>query len=41
MLSVTGLKEYWPYKFQVNAATEKGNRTSDFSSVFKRKLAGR
>ncbi|XP_052712083.1 titin-like [Crassostrea angulata] len=39
MLSVTGLKEYWPYKFQVNAATEKGNRTSDFSSVFKTKLA--
>uniref|UniRef100_K1RD42 Receptor-type tyrosine-protein phosphatase N2 n=1 Tax=Magallana gigas TaxID=29159 RepID=K1RD42_MAGGI len=39
MLSVTGLEEYWPYKFQVNAATVKGNRTSDFSSVFKTKEA--
>lgn len=41
MLSVTGLEEYWPYTFQVNAATVKGNRTSDFSSVFKTKEAGR
>lgn len=41
MLSVTGLEEYWPYKFKVNAATAKGNRTSDFSSVFKTKQAGK
>lgn len=41
ILSVTGLEEYWPYKFQVNAATVKGNKTSDFSSVFKTKEAGR
>lgn len=41
MLSVTDLEEYWPYKFQVNAATVKGNTTSDFSSVFQTKEAGR
>lgn len=38
-LSVTGLEEYWPYKFKVNAATVKGNETSDFSSVFRTKQA--
>lgn len=40
-LSVTGLEEYWPYKFKVNAATVKGNKTSDFSSVFRTKQAGK
>lgn len=39
VLSVTGLEEYWPYKFKVNAATAKGNTTSNFSSVFKTKQA--
>lgn len=33
-VSVTGLEEYWPYRFKVNAATVKGNITSDFSSIF-------
>lgn len=33
-LSVTGLEEFWPYKFKVTAATVKGNTTSEFSSVF-------
>lgn len=37
---MTGLEAYWPYKFEVNAATVKGNMTSDFSSVFKTKQAG-
>lgn len=40
-LSVNGLEEYWPYKFKVNAATVKGNKTSDFSSVFRTKQAGK
>lgn len=39
-LSVTGLEEYWPYKFKVNAATLKGNTTSEFSSVFRTKQGG-
>lgn len=39
-LSVTGLEEYWPYKFKVTAATVKGDNTSDFSSVFRTKQAG-
>lgn len=39
-LSVTGLEEYWPYKFKVTAATVKGNTTSDFSSVFRTTQAG-
>lgn len=37
---MTGLEEYWPYKFRVDAATVKGTRTSDFSNVFKTKQAG-
>lgn len=37
MLSVAGLEVYWPYRFKVNAATVKGNTTSDFSSIFKTK----
>lgn len=39
-LSVTGLEEYWPYKFKVTAATVKGNTTSDYSSVFRTTQAG-
>lgn len=39
-LSVTGLEEYWPYKFKVTAATVKGDNTSDFSSVFRTTQAG-
>lgn len=38
---MTGLEEYWPYKFRVDAATVKGTRTSDFSNVFKTKQAGK
>eukprot|EP00105_Crassostrea_gigas_P046475 XP_019930623.1 PREDICTED: uncharacterized protein LOC109621119 [Crassostrea gigas] len=36
-VSVTGLEEYWPYRFKVIAATGKGNSTSDFSSTFRTK----
>lgn len=39
-LNVTGLEEYWPYKFKVDAATVKGNKTSDFSIVFRTTQAG-
>lgn len=37
---MTGLDEYWLYKFKVNAATVKGNATSEFSSVFRTKQGG-
>lgn len=40
MVQVTGLEEYWPYRFKVNAATKKGNMTSNFSSVFRTLPAG-
>lgn len=36
-VSVTGLEEYWPYRFKVIAATGKGNSTSDFSRTFRTK----
>lgn len=36
-VSVTGLEEYWQYRFKVIAATGKGNSTSDFSSTFRTK----
>lgn len=36
-VSVTGLEEYWPYRFKVIATTGKGNSTSDFSSTFRTK----
>lgn len=39
-LSVTGLEEYWSYRFKVNAATVKGNTISDFSSIFRTKQSG-
>lgn len=39
-LSVTGLEEYWPYKFKVTATTVKGNATSDYSSVLRTTQAG-
>nr|XP_022292672.1 receptor-type tyrosine-protein phosphatase beta-like isoform X2 [Crassostrea virginica] len=32
-VKVSNLEEYWPYKFKINAATVKGNTTSDFSSI--------
>lgn len=35
LVQVTGLQEYWPYRFKVDAATKKGNMTSDFSSIFR------
>lgn len=38
-LSVTGLEEYWPYKFKVNAVTGRGNETSHSLSVFRTKQA--
>lgn len=38
-VSVTGLEEYWSYKFKINAATVKGNITSEFSSIFTTKQA--
>lgn len=40
LVQVTGLEEYWPYRFKVNAATNKGNMTSNFSSIFRTLQAG-
>lgn len=40
-VSLTSLEEYWPYKFKVDAATVKGNKTSDFSSIFRTKQGGK
>lgn len=37
---VTGLEEYWQYKFKVNAATGKGNTISEFSNNFRTLQAG-
>lgn len=39
-VKVSNLEEYWPYKFKVDAATVKGNTTSDFSNISTTSQAG-
>ncbi|XP_061176199.1 phosphatidylinositol phosphatase PTPRQ-like [Saccostrea echinata] len=38
-VSLDELEEYWPYKFKVDAATIKGNTTSDLSDIVRTKQA--
>ena len=40
-IDVSNMEEYWPYKFEVNAATVKGNKTSDKSRIFRTNQAGK
>ena len=40
-IDVSNMEEYWPYKFEVNAATVKGNKTSDTSRIFRTNQAGK
>lgn len=40
-IDVSNMEEYWLYKFEVNAATVKGNKTSDESKTFRTMQAGK